>query len=200
MTKQESERRDAELLSALMDGELSERERATMLDRLGGESALRRRWARYHAARAALHDGAVRLPQGFDERVRRARANEPAILAPKRRSRAQPSWLRPLTGIAIAASVAVVAIGGLSLLRGSLSGQTPPVTVADGGDVQATQTFPDAIRPVVVAGGADELVDVPAPVRNRLLLYLASHNGYADTMKVPTGIPYGRLGSINAGQ
>jgi len=195
----ETDRDDAELLSALMDDELSPRERDALLRRLEHEPGLQARWTRYHAARAALTTGAVRLAPGFGDRVRGEREREPSVLAPGRAAASRPVWIRPLAGVAIAASVALVAVGGLTLLRGPLA-PAPPMTVAGGGGTAVTDHDPAAITPVAVATrqGAGEVT--AGPVRKRLLLYLVSHNEYADTVEVPTVIPYGRLGSLNAGQ
>lgn len=201
MTTHESERNDAERLSALMDDELSPPERAELLGRLENEPFLQARWARYHAARSALNIGAARLSPDFVERVRQAREQEPAVLAPKRARPARPAWVRPLVGVAIAASVALVAIGGLNLLRGSLPA-TSPVTVADndGAGVTIGDTGTSAITPVAVSSHGGATMATPEPVRKRLMLYLTSHNEYADTVEVPTVVPYGRLSSLNAGQ
>jgi sigma-E factor negative regulatory protein RseA len=195
----ENDRDDAELLSALMDDELSPGERDALFRRLQREPALQARWTRYHAARAALTTGAVRLAPGFSDRVRDERAREPSVLAPERTGVQRPPWLRPLAGVAIAASVALLAIGGLTLLRGPMSPE-PPISVADGGGAAVPDHDPAAITPVAVATGQRAADGTTEPVRKRLLLYLASHNEYADTLEVPTVIPYGRLGSLNAGQ
>lgn len=195
----ENDRDDAELLSALMDDELSSRERGALFRRLEREPALQARWARYHAARAALTAGAVQLAPGFSDRVRDAREREPSVLAPGRAAAPRPAWVRPLAGVAIAASVALVAIGGLSLLRGPLAPE-PSITVADGGRTAVSDHDPAAITPVAASTRPGAAETTTEPVRKRLLLYLASHNEYAGAVEVPTVIPYGRLGSLNAGQ
>jgi len=201
VTRDETTPGDAELLSALMDDELTPRERDQALERLQREPALQARWARYHAVRAALDNGAAHLAPDFAERVRRARENEPVVFAPRGVMASRADWVRPLAGIAIAASVALVAIGGLTLLRDSPPGaSTTPL--ADGGESAVQEPLRDsaAVRPVMVAPGTDAVSAAPEAARKRLLLYLASHNEYADMAEVPTGIPYGRLGSLNAGQ
>lgn len=201
MSRHEHDRDDAELLSALMDGELSGAEQARALERLQSDPALQRRWARYHAARAALTGGAGRLSADFAARAAAARAAEPAVLAPRRVRGVRPTWLRPVAGLAIAAGVALVAIGGLSLLRGPAP-EPAPLTVADHatGGPGGVDHDPGAAAPVAVAtlGGAGEAER--ARLRQRLMLYLASHSDYANTGQMPTVIPYGRLSGLNAGQ
>lgn len=196
MSEPQTERSDNELLSALMDDELSADEELRVLERLRDDPALQDRWARYHVARAVLAEGAGRMSPGFAERVAQARAEEPAVLAPRRVRRPLPAWVRPVAGVAVAASVALVAIGALTLLRGP-SPETP-VTVA-------TRSTPAVNGGDGLARVAVSTVDgaTPAQVaaqRQRLMLYLVSHSEYADAGEIPTVIPYGRLGGLNAGQ
>ncbi len=201
MTMHDDNRTDDELLSALMDGELSAAEQARAFERLQNDPSLQRRWARYHAVRAALTTGASRLSPDFAERVGRAREREPAVLAPRRIRGTARTWLRPVAGVAIAAGVALVAIGGLSLLRGPAP--QAPVTVAD----NATQGLSgsgeaggDGVAPVAVTTLSGISDAQRERVRQRMMLYLATHSEYADVGDLPTVVPHGRLGSLNAGQ
>lgn len=203
MSMHETNMSDEELLSALMDGELPADARERAFARLQADPELQRRWARYHAVRAALSTGAGRMSSDFAERVGRARAREPAVLVPGRvRGTARP-WLRPVAGLAIAASVAVVAFAGLVLLRGPAP--EAPLTVAD----SATQGLSgdggsapdDAVAPVVVSTDPAVLTEVQrVQLQRRMMLYLTSHSEYADVGDLPTMMPHGRLGSLNAGQ
>lgn len=200
MSTQDNHNADAERMSALMDGELPEREARALLDRIAIEPVLQGRWARYHAARSALDTGAARMSPDFAERVRAAREREPAILTPGRTQSAAAGWRRPLAGFAIAASVALVAFGALNVLRDAPTTTAPsPVADAGSGNSGALGDGRDAVTPVAVAPGGPAVAGSGA-VRERLMLYLASHNGYADTVDMPTVIPYGRLSSLNAGQ
>jgi len=82
-----------ERLSALIDGELDDVERATALDEVLGDPALRGAWRRYH-----LVGDLLRAQQAGE-----ARPAQPAPLA-------APSAMRfPLTGLALAAAVAALA-------------------------------------------------------------------------------------------
>lgn len=201
MRTNDDNRIDDELLSALMDGELTAAEQARALERLQAEPALQRRWARYHAARAVLTTGTGRLSPDFAERVGRARGQERAVALPRREHGAARSWLRPAAGLAIAASVALVAFGSLMLLRDPAS--EAPVTVAE----RTTQEAPGAgepaateVTPVAIATGAGLPDAHRALLRQRMMVYLASHSEYAGVGDMPTVVPYGRLGSFNAGQ
>lgn len=200
MSTQDDHNADAERMSALMDGELPEREARELLDRIATEPVLQTRWARYHAARSALDAGAVRMSPDFVDRVRAAREREPAILAPERPQTVAAGWRRPLAGFAVAASVALAAFGAMNVLRDTPTTTVPsPVADMDGGGSTALGNGSGAVTPVAVAT-RERGVTGSGAVRERLMLYLASHNEYADTVDMPTVISYGRLSSLNAGQ
>ena len=82
-------------------------------------------------------------------RVHDSLADEPVVLAPQRRK--QRPWLKPVAGIAVAASVAVVAILA-----------APGLMTQQGGDVEPLQLAADtgrqvpAGKPVLVVAGTDQ--------------------------------------------
>lgn len=99
-----------EQLSALADEELSESEVQFLVRRAGRTDEMREQLGRYAIMREALHRN---LPDYVDPALARRIADaidrEPAHdgvpASPQRR------WLRPVAGVAVAASVALVAIG-----------------------------------------------------------------------------------------
>jgi sigma-E factor negative regulatory protein RseA len=97
-----------EHLSALVDGEISRETSRFLVKRLGVDEELRATWSRYHLVRDCLRhqDGPV---SGDDLRTRVSNAieNEPSD-RPERSSKAR--WLKPAAGLAIAASVTLMAI------------------------------------------------------------------------------------------
>jgi sigma-E factor negative regulatory protein RseA len=95
-------------LSALADGECSDVESSSVLSAAKDEQA-RSVWARYHLIGSAMRNELPRfIDSSFADRLQQVIANEPTVLAP--RERRAPSWLRPVAGMAIAASVAAVAV------------------------------------------------------------------------------------------
>ncbi len=101
-----------ENLSALVDGELGARSASETVDSLLASNALRVHWSRYHVVRDVLRHKVYPDADGeLCERMRRCLADEalhfPSRLAPPRRWR---EALKPIAGVALAASVAVVAI------------------------------------------------------------------------------------------
>ncbi len=97
-----------EHLSALVDGEISLETSRFLVRRLGADDELRATWTRYHLIRDCLRhqDGSI-AGEDLCARVGRALENE----QPVKKSRPFPTgWLKPVAGLAIAASVALMAI------------------------------------------------------------------------------------------
>ena len=97
-----------EHLSALVDGEISRETSRFLVRRLGVDDELRATWTRYHLVRDCLRhqDGAI-AGEDLCARINRALENE----QPGHASRRLPTgWLKPAAGLAIAASVALVAV------------------------------------------------------------------------------------------
>lgn len=97
-----------EHLSALVDGEISRETSRFLVRRLGVDEELRATWTRYHLVRDCLRhqDGAIagddlcaRVSSALESETR----DKPSRVAPAR-------WLKPVAGLAIAASVALMAI------------------------------------------------------------------------------------------
>jgi len=105
----------AESLSALMDDQADELEIERVLARVGEDRELRATWLRYNLARHGLQGRPLaHADRDISERVRRAVAGESASIAGGLRQRL---W-RPLTSLAVAASVAAtVVIGGQQLAQ-----------------------------------------------------------------------------------
>lgn len=94
-----------EHLSALMDGELSTETGLFVSRRMGSDAELGQTWQRYHLIRECLRrPGQPRATGCIDVDL--------ASLSPEPRTSpmAAARWLRPLSGVAIAASVALVAV------------------------------------------------------------------------------------------
>jgi sigma-E factor negative regulatory protein RseA len=93
-------------ISALMDGELDDKSAGLAIDLLASDGEARDTWRAYHLISDALGKSRV-LSEGFSERVAAALAKEPTVLAPKRRTSAEPRrW------VALAAGVAAVSLVG----------------------------------------------------------------------------------------
>jgi len=97
-----------EHLSALVDGEISRETSRFLVRRLGADDELRATWRRYHLVRDCIRyqDGTI-AGDDLCARVSLALENEQS----GKHSRKIPAtWLKPVAGLAIAASVALMAI------------------------------------------------------------------------------------------
>ena len=100
--------KQTELTSALLDGELDpdnqQRVISTMLDM--GQQELER-FGRYRLIGDVIRGESSVLATSVVEKVHEALIDEPVVLAPRRRPK---RWLRPVAGLAVAASVATAAV------------------------------------------------------------------------------------------
>lgn len=100
-------------LSAMFDNELPASECELLARRLSRDEELKARWGRYATIGATIRaEGGPRLNAELARRVSRAISSEPAAAKDPEPARAPATsrWRTPLSGLAIAASVAAAAI------------------------------------------------------------------------------------------
>lgn len=175
-----------EELSALVDEEIESSERRRLLDELGGDAEARGTWSRYHLIGETLRSDPVAA-------ARQAPSNVVALppTAP---------WRAPLAGLAIAASVALLAVVFV-LGRG-------PATTAPGFELNAEALPPaqsaEPVTTVATAPVAAPYIDragEPAVVRGqdrRLDGYLVNFNEQRARVGVPGVHPYVRIVGFDA--
>lgn len=164
-----------EHLSTLMDGELSRETSIFMTRRLSAEEGLGEKWERYHLIRDCIRQpGGKHLVTGLQAKIT---ASLDAEAAPQVSAWNRSRWLKPVSGLAIAASVALMAIVVT----------TPPQSVAPdavNGAVadQANQPFvsPNTL-PIPVASQAASYGAGQHTDSNALNVYLLRHNQMAQT-------------------
>jgi negative regulator of sigma E activity len=165
-----------EQLSALMDDELAEHEQALLLKQLAADSGLQARLSRYQLASDALHNYLPHgVDPGFHTRIQAALGDAPPLQAGSRVTR---SLVKSATGVAMAASVAVVAVLSLQSVRN----ETPV-------DTQVLASAPET-------AGTYLRADIPppsAPLARGLDVYLVNHNEYAVNRSMQGMLPYVRL-------
>ena len=178
--------KSAEQLSVLVDGEFEEWELEFAARRLAGDPVLKTRWEAYHLISDALRNN---LPDAIDpcfaERVNaRLAAEKPLSTFIKP---AVPSWYKPVVGLAVAASVGVLAVALWSL--------RPDGSLPAGGSNLVANTAPSS-----------PLVSLPPPPddaapesRHRLNSYLTNHNEYASMNSVNGMLPYVRIVGYESG-
>ena len=125
-----------EHLSSLMDGEVTQETGRFLVRRLGADADLRDTWARYHLIRDCLQDQQSQYVQvELSQRVHRALSEDHSPAAEKRSTSTNPAtnrrtnyWFKPVAGLAVAASVALVAV--VTVTGGNQAELVPPPTVA----------------------------------------------------------------------
>lgn len=170
-----------EQLSAMVDDELPEGERALLIERMARDAALRERWERYHLIGDVLHDRLVVPPDArLAERVMAAVAQE---TTPKSRG-GIAAWrgaIKAAAGLAVAASVAWMALIAVqSITRQDES-------------VPALASRSESADPPVVRVGDGQWRRQSPEVQARLNGYLVNHNEYAVSSGVQGVLPYMRI-------
>ena len=162
----------SEKLSALMDNELSELEERRLLKELESDQGLRVTWERYHVIRAALRkEDLDRAPAGVADAVARAISAEP-----DRRRSFTATFGKLMGGLAIAASVAVVAILNVP----------SPLTPSKDAPAVAQSTTPATLA-------AQTQPSSPAPATNSPLnSYLVEHGEVTPSAGMGNMLPYVR--------
>ena len=164
--------KQAELVSGLVDGELDERSADEVISHLEQDAESRSRWMRYHVISDVVKGHAnARVDSGFAARVSAAIADEPAILAP-RRKKGIPAFLKQASGFAVAATVAVVAVLAVQPQDGTDDGIQQVATTTPAGNTEWVR----------VNTGVNWNVEKPS-VESKLNAYLVNHNGYSSGVR-----------------
>ena len=178
---------DHEMLSTVVDGEVGSLDRQTLVT-IASDETSRTTWARYHLIGDVLRDNLTGVASAnFSEQVRAAVAQEPTVLAPGRGRR---SWLTPLAGFAVAASVAALAVIGIKQMGPSPLNDTDEIAV-----VAPTPNVNVAIPATRIAETPAILQPVPGSLDNhrRLNGYLVKFNEQRSSLGVPGVNPYVRI-------
>ena len=147
-------------ISAFVDGELPDAEADLLLRRMGQDEELRRKAAEYlEIGRAMRGESSVRGIERLQERIA-AGINDEALAdevvpaeVPKGRS------MRPLVGVAVAASVALIAIFGLQVTPGvdstnGIADDTSVAEVAEDPGYTVPQQVDEQLRQFYLSHGA----------------------------------------------
>jgi sigma-E factor negative regulatory protein RseA len=194
-----------ENMSALVDGELAHRSASETIDLLLENEVLRVRWSRYHLVRDVLrHKAYPDAGTEVSDRLRGCMADEPLHFPDRRGAGRWRGALKPLAGVALAASVAVVAVLAVRS-QGPLPGEadgaaTPAAQIATSaplvpaGSTAAVTPVARLVQAEVPAAGLRRLqwsTSEPA-VANRLNGYLVNHSEYLGGA-VQSIHPYARI-------
>lgn len=180
-----------ERLSAIVDDEIEATDQHVLTE-IAADTVLKAAWGRYHLMGAVVRDELSTAAQ-FDlaSRIHQQLAAEPTILAPRNRRR---EFRRPLAGLAIAASVATVAVLGF---KPGSSQETAGVMAAR--DPMSLQS--QSINTTFATGNGNGFQPVAAAVptesseqfHRKLNSYLVNFNEQRSNLGVPGVHPYVRV-------
>ena len=160
-------------ISALMDGELEQREARGALDALQGGGVARDTWRSYHLISDSMRDTRP-LSADFSARVAAKLSREPTVLAPP--ARPQRAANTPVWALTAAASLAAVALVGWLAF--------------------APQDEPQLAKAAPQGGPAKESAQVAPP--DTADDYLLAHQGYSPRNSLQGMAPYVRTVSSGA--
>ena len=184
-----------EQLSALADDELNEMERPLLLGRVQRDTALRECLGRYQLIGEVMRGTGASVGTSIAQRVQNALTDDAPLVASqsaaqqesrpereRRRPGQQDVWWKPLAGLAVAASVALVAVLAVTTERNNGSGTSV---------IAVTHTTPKA---TLVSDAREARWDRIEPqVEKRLSDYLVNHSEYAASRGVQGVMPYARV-------
>ena len=180
-------------ISSLMDDE-SMHESSDVIHELGSHDELRHTWLRYHLIGDCLRGN---LPEKVDlklaERIGQAITAEPSILAPGRHT----TYMKPVLGFAIAASVAMVAIMGLQHTNTDPSFSIPSQPIALQQSVSSNQQVAGNYTKQGNRQQVQPVQHIPASTQinagSRLNRYLVNYNEYRANAGMQGILPYVRI-------
>ena len=165
-----------ERISALMDGELEDREAAGAIASVVADAEARDTWREYHLISDAMRDTRLLSP-GFAERVAQRLEGEPTVLAPRRLA-AEP---RPWYAVPAAAAAGIAGVGLVGWLAFAPQPQGPVVAISQEAKIPE--------KPIA---------QVPLP--NGTPDYLLAHQGFSPRVSLQGMAPYARTVSARANE
>jgi negative regulator of sigma E activity len=132
-------------ISAFVDGELPDAEADLLLRRMSQDAELRKKAAEYlEIGRAMRDEASVRGIESLQERIAAGISDEPLAEEDLPAEESAGRSMRPLVGVAVAASVALIAIFGLQLTPGvdSTNGIGTETAVAESAEDSGGYTVP----------------------------------------------------------
>jgi sigma-E factor negative regulatory protein RseA len=177
-----------EMVSALTDDEVATAELELLLRRVSRDPELKACWGRYQLIGECVRgELAASADLSLAERVRQALEDEPAAVAHT------PSWLKSAAGVAIAASVAMVAVFTMQPHdTGTSAGNAPSEVVP-----MAASTL--SATPVSYGNISGVRWDHgPAEVQTQLNNFLVNHNEYAGGIGRQGMLPYMHIAAYDS--
>ena len=165
-----------EHLSSLMDGEISRDSGMFLTRRLSSDDAMCETWERYHLIRDCIRQpGGKQVVTGLHDKLnKKLKSEDPPGLSVWRARK----WLKPVSGLAVAASVAMVAIMVTAPKQGTLpdTAGTTALSQSVNQPFVSPNTLPLAPVSQAVSYASSRQTEV-----ERMNAYLLRHNQMART-------------------
>lgn len=180
--------RIGEQISAMFDGELDEQEQELLLRRMEQNPEMQSSWSRYqiigdvmrHSLNAAAHPDLL-------QNIKRKIEHEPIVVPTSQSATAGLRMMKPVAGLAIAASVAAMAIIGLQNMgQGGSPYQDTP---------RLAQTQP--LSTIQRVSGTRWDMQQPE-TESRLNGYLVNHSEYTSGISLQGMINYARIAGYDS--
>ena len=177
-----------EQLSALVDDELSDVEQPLLLGRLQRDPELRACLGHYQLIGEVMRGVGTTATLGVADRVQQALDDDAPLGA------SQTVWWKPAAGLAVAASVALVAVLTVTSLNDTSTDNMPVLASADVAPATAPVVASDpALVRVSEMTGEAQWDRLDPSIDKRLSGYLVNHNQYAVSRGVQGVMPYVRI-------
>lgn len=180
-----------------MDGEATD-----YLDTLSRNEEARDCWCRFHFIRSLLRDDKITpLSANFHKRVMQVIENEPTVFAPQlsshRRIFADKQFIKPIAGLAIAATVAAVTVMGFQTFSSSEQGQLLISSLGGRPVPIATEYAPESN----LVSNKAEMILASDAIGDKLDTYLLGHMEQStDGVNAQGMLPYVRLAGYDDSQ
>lgn len=173
-------------ISSMVDDELSPQEQELLMSRIQRDPALRQQWARYQMIGDVMRRQRVMHENDFIvSQVAQAISGEPSYQV-KHKSSFLPSVLKPVLGLAVAASVAMVSIVLVRDMVSQEKGYDAPV-------MARMDPVPLPSTAYVQVSSRPNMDVIRLQQNNRLNQYLVNHSEYASSNRVRGMLPYVRV-------
>ncbi len=179
-----------EYLSAFLDDEAGAFEQRRMLDEVQKDKDLQQKVAHFSLIGEAMRNeqASVTVQPNFLMGIHEQLEAEPEYgqvhLKEAANEPVSRNWLRPVTGMALAASLAAVAVVGINMKQSQNTPSFDATTMALVAE-QPTETAKATMHPIVVASNkATQFEAIDAKWRNRLKGYVNNHAKYASTSAI----------------
>jgi len=179
--------RNKESLSALMDGEADELEVRRIINQLDSNDEIRSKWSNYHLMGSLMRDegfDSIDLTQGINKELdgELGIVNDDDARVKREKSftvkKTQKVWYKPLTSVAVAASVTLAVLLGVQSIE-----QNDNLGLAEVNSLQDQQG--ELTASVISTEEQQQLENAQQQLQDYILQYSADHNSKTEKGVLP---------------